>query len=215
MKKEESFLSRLSFKCFEKFIFFIVKVFCNPKVYFEKETEKGRPTLDGPTIILSNHINHLDGTVISYVFRKYSPHNMAAKDRFEQGGLMKWYLTKGKCIPIDRKTLSTDWLRAAVRTLSLDKENIAIYPEGRHGSNRQILPFHSGVTTIAAMTGCPIVMVYIDGPYKFGKRCRLIVSEPLHLDPMTEGMNADYIGGQTEKLHTKMEQLQASLLKRL
>lgn len=211
MEKKESFLSKVSFKCFEKTIYFLTGILFRPKVFFEKE-DRRKVELSEPTIIISNHIAHIDGTIVSYVFRKYRLHNLAAKDRFEQGGFMGWYLTKAKCIPIDRQTLSTDWVRTSVRTLTADKENIAIYPEGRHGHNREILPFHSGVTTIAAMTGCQMVMVCLDGPYNIIRRSRLIVSEPFRLEPSTEGLTADYIGDQTEKLREKMIGLQSRLL---
>lgn len=214
MEKKESLVSRILFVCFEKFMYFLVRFLYHPKVYFEDGVER-KIALDGPTIIVSNHISHVDGTVISYLFRRYRLHNLAAKDRFEQGGFVGWYLKKGRCIPIDRKTLSTDWVRISVRTLLVDKESIAIYPEGRHGQNREILPFHSGVSTIAAMTGSPLVMVCIDGPYRFGKRCRIMVSNPFHLDPASDGMTADYIGEQTERLHDRMLRLQASLISKL
>lgn len=214
MEEKESLISRSMFFCFEKFMYFLVRFLYHPKVSFEDGVER-EIKLDGPTVIVSNHISHVDGTVVSYLFRKYRPHNLAAKDRFEQGGFVGWYLTKAKCIPIDRKTLSTDWVRISVKTLTVDKQSIAIYPEGRHGHNREILPFHSGVTTIAAMTSCPLVMVYIDGPYRFGKRCRIMISNPFHLDPPTEGMTADYIGEQTEKLHEGMLRLQGELIAKL
>lgn len=210
---KENFLSRISFKCFEKFIFFLTKILFNPKVYTQDGKRAGKISLDLPTIIVSNHINHIDGTIISYIFRRYSPHNMAAKDRIEQGGFVTWYLTKAKCIPIDRQTLSTDWLRLAVKTLAVDKECVAIYPEGRHGKNREILPFHSGVTTIAAMSGAQLIMVYNDGPYKLFHRVKLIVSEPFTLEPASEGLTADYIAAQTDALRDRMLSLQSTLIK--
>lgn len=211
---KESFISKASFFCFEKFMYFLVWMLYHPKVRFEDGVDR-KIELAEPSIIVSNHISHVDGTVISYLFRKYRPHNLAAKDRFEQGGFMQWYLTKGKCIPIDRKTLSTDWVRTSVKTLKIDGESIAIYPEGRHGQNREILPFHSGVTTIAAMAGSPLVSVYIDGPYKLFRRCQIILSLPYHIDPATDGMTADYIAEQTEKIRNKTLELQKILVSQL
>lgn len=211
MKEKESKASKVFFVCFEKTIYFLVRTLFRPKVVFEDKTDT-EVFLSEPTIIVSNHIAHADGAVISWLFRKYRPHNLAAKDRFEQGGFMKWYLTMSKCIPIDRKTLSTDWVRISVQTLNVDRESIAIYPEGRHGHDREILPFHSGVTTIAAISGAPLIMVYNDGPYKLFHRCKLIVSPTFHLDPMTDGMTADYIADQTDKLREKMLGLQKKLV---
>lgn len=62
----------------------------------------------------------------------------------------------------------------------------------------------------------PSVMVYIDGPIKIlGSRARMIVSPQFHLDPPTEGMNAEYLMAQTQMLQEKMKGLMEELVKRL
>lgn len=201
-------------KIFCAIIAFLVHLVFHPKAYYmDKQKQKNRIT--EPTILVSNHINHLDGTIIGTIFRRDPIHHLAAKDRFENNKGMAWYLRHTGCIPIDRQNVDTKWVYQSVDILRNQKENICIYPEGRHGKNREILPFHSGITTIAAIAGVQIVMVYIDGPYNFFKRTRLIVSAPFRLDPPTEGMTADYIKAQTEKLHDRMIELQAELLKRI
>ena len=81
--------------------------------------------------------------------------------------------------------------------------------------NRTIsLTFAIG-SALAAIAGVQIVMVYIDGPYNFFKRTKLMVGTPFHLDPPTEGMTAEYIKAQTEKLHDSMVELQGEFLKRI
>ena len=42
-----------------------------------------------------------------------------------------------------------------------------------------------------------------------------MVGTPFHLDPPTEGMTAEYIKAQTEKLHDSMVELQGEFLKRI
>lgn len=183
----------------------------HPKVYYvDKSIQKNR--LTEPTILVSNHINHIDGTIIGTVFHKNIVHHLAAKDRFENKG-MGWYLRHNGCIPIDRQNLDTSWIYQSIDVLRNKKENICIYPEGRHGKNREILPFHSGVTTLAAMTRVPIVMIYNDGPYNFFKRTKIIVSTPIHLNPPTNGMTADYIKEETENLRNKMLELQKEFIR--
>lgn len=195
-------------------LFPAVKLVYNPKVYFENPSRKSI-RFDQPTVVVCNHIAHVDGTVVSYVFRHEKLRHLAAKDRFEQGGFVKWYLENSGCIPIDRKNISTEWVHASIRALRVDGDNIAIYPEGRHGKNREILPFHSGVTMIAALAQCPVVLLYNDGPYRFGKRCRMMVSEPFVLEPPTAGMTADYVQKQTDFLHARMLELQQEFLHRI
>jgi hypothetical protein len=55
------------------------------------------------------------------------------------------------------------------------------------------------------MSGAPLVMVYVDGPVRIGwKRARLMVSQPFHLDPPSQGLNSEYIQEQTRRLQLRM-----------
>lgn len=64
---------------------FLVKVLLRPKVYYV-EPPKQHQKLDEPSLLIINHTCHLDGPVVTTVFRKDRIHNLAAKDRFEQRG---------------------------------------------------------------------------------------------------------------------------------
>ncbi len=181
-----------------------------PDIHYENGSESDRIVLSEPTLVVSNHISHIDGTIISYVFRKNILRHLAAKDRCEQGGFFGWYLKKSGCIPIDRQAISTQWLHTSINVMKQDGHSIAIYPEGRHGENGQILPFHSGATMIAAFAGVPVVLTYIDGPYRWFRHVDIIASEPFKLPAPPNGLpTADYIAEQTEFLHTRMLELQA------
>ena len=193
---------------------FLVKVLLRPKVYYVKPP-KHPHRLDAPSLLIINHNCHLDGPVVTTVFRKDRIHNLAAKDRFEQRGF-GFFLRHTHCIPIDRQNADLSWIHESIKTIQQDKESVAIFPEGRHGEHRKQLPFHPGATMLAAVSQAPLVMVYIDGPIKiFGPRARLIVSPPFHLAPPTKGMNSDYINEQTEVLQQKMKDLMEELLKRI
>ena len=47
---------------------FLVKVLLRPKVYYV-EPPKRRGRLDSPSVLIINHTGHLDGPVVSTVFR--------------------------------------------------------------------------------------------------------------------------------------------------
>ena len=193
---------------------FLVKVLLRPKVYYV-EPPKHLHKLDDPSLLIINHTCHLDGPVVTTVFRKDRIHNLAAKDRFEQRGF-GFFLRHTHCIPIDRQNADLSWVHESIKTIQQDKESVAIFPEGRHGEHRNQLPFHPGAAMLAALSQAPLVMVYIDGPIKIlGPRARLIVSPPFHLGPPTNGMNSDYINEQTEALQQKMKELMEELVKRI
>ena len=193
---------------------FLVKTLLRPKVYYV-EPPKRRRKLDSPSLLIINHTSHLDGPIVTTIFRKDRIHNLAAKDRFEQRGF-GFFLRNTRCIPIDRQNAELSWIHESIKIIQQDKECVAIFPEGRHGEHRKQLPFHPGAAMLATVSQAPLVMVYIDGPVKiFGPRARLIVSPEFHLAPPTQGMNSDYINEQTEVLQQKMKDLMEELIKRL
>ena len=190
----------------------LVRLLLRPKPYF-LEKEKQADKLHEPSILVVNHTSHLDGPVVNTVFRKDRIHNLAAKDRFEQPGF-GFFLRHTRCIPIDRQNPDLSWIHESLRVLHEEKENVAIFPEGAHGSHRKQLPFHSGVIMLAALANVPIVMVYIDGPHKIlRKRSKLIIAPPYRLPSPTEGINSEYIKDMTEILQNRMTDLMNEFIK--
>ena len=183
----------------------LVRLLLRPKVYYLDPSRKDE-ILAEPSIIVCNHTGHLDGPVINTALYKHKIHTLAAKDRFEQRGF-GFFLRHTGCIPIDRQNPDTSWIRESLKILRVDKENIAIYPEGRHGEHRKQLPFHSGVTMLTALAQVPIVLIYQDGPVRFFHRNKLIIAPPFRLTPPEKGISADYVEEQTALLQQKMKDL--------
>ena len=191
----------------------LVRLLLRPKPYFLEE-EKQADKLKEPSILVINHTSHLDGPIVNTVFRKDRIHNLAAKDRFEQRGF-GFFLRHTRCIPIDRQNPDLSWIHESLRVLHEEKENVAIFPEGAHGTHRKQLPFHSGVVMLAALANVPIVMIYIDGPHKIlRKRSKLIIAPPYRLDPPVEGLNSEYVEHQTQILQKRMSQLMEEFIRR-
>ena len=191
----------------------LVRLLLRPKPYF-LDVEKQADKLNEPSILVINHTSHLDGPIVNTVFRKDRIHNLAAKDRFEQRGF-GFFLRHTRCIPIDRQNPDLSWIHESLRVLHEEKENVAIFPEGAHGTHRKQLPFHSGVVMLAALANVPIVMVYIDGPHKIlRKRSKLIIAPPYRLDPPVEGLNSEYVEHQTQILQKRMSQLMEEFIRR-
>ena len=190
----------------------LVRLLLRPKPYF-LDQEKQADKLHEPSILVVNHTSHLDGPVVNTVFRKDRIHNLAAKDRFEQPGF-GFFLRHTRCIPIDRQNPDLSWIHESLRVLHEEKESVAIFPEGAHGTHRKQLPFHSGVVMLAALANVPIVMVYIDGPHKIlRKRSKLIIAPSYRLPSPTEGINSEYIKDMTEILQNRMTDLMNEFIK--
>lgn len=203
--KESSSVDIMSFDRFlEAVIRGLVKVIYNPKVYFDDGTA-GEPRIEGPAIIVCNHTSHLDGPIVNSMLKGPAIRTLAAKDRFEQKGF-GFFLRHTGCIPIDRQNADTSWIHESMNVLG-HKGVIAIYPEGRHGTHRCQLPFHSGVSMLAVMARVPIVMIYIDGPHKAFHRSGMIISKPFTIDVPDSGLSVDYIESQTKMLEERMREL--------
>ena len=182
----------------------LVKVLYYPKVYFEDGARK-EPRIEGPAILVCNHTSHLDGPIVNTTLKGPRIRPLAAKDRFEQKGF-GFFLRHTGCIPIDRQHADTSWIHESMKVLS-EGGCVSIYPEGRHGTHRQQLPFHSGVSMLAVMARVPVVMVYIDGPHKMFHRTGLMIGEPFTIEVPATGLSADYVDAQTRLLEEKMRDL--------
>mgnify|MGYP002624851088 CR=1 FL=1 len=191
----------------------LVHLLLRPKVYYQDLCAE-KDILCEPSIVICNHTGHLDGPLVTTVLRKKAViHNLAAKDRFEQRGF-GFFLRHTGCIPIDRQKADSGWIHDSIRVLKLEHESVAIFPEGRHGSYRAPLPFQPGAAMLAAISGVPLVMVYVDGPVKiFGKRAKLIISRPFRLNSPPQGLNAEYIKEQTKDLQLRMSVLMQDFIR--
>ena len=192
----------------------LVHLLLRPKVWYEDPTRE-KEVLSEPSLVICNHTGHLDGPLVTTVLRKKGAiHNLAAKDRFEQRGF-GFFLRLSGCIPIDRQKVDSSWIHDSIKVLKEDKECVAIFPEGRHGSYREQLPFQPGAALLASMAGVPIVMVYVDGPVRIlGKRARLMVSAPFRLEQPIQGLNSEYIMAQTQMLQNRMKLLMEEFIRR-
>lgn len=184
----------------------LAKVLYNPKVYFEDGVQR-TPHVDGPAIIVCNHTSHLDGPIVNSTLKGTQIRPLAAKDRFEQKGF-GFFLRHTACIPIDRQNADTSWIHESMKVLA-NKGIVEIFPEGRHGTHRNQLPFHSGVSMLAVMARVPIVMIYIDGPHRMFHRTGMIIGKPFMIEVPSSGLSSDFVDGQTRMLEEKMRELMA------
>ena len=112
---------------------------------------------DGPYIFVGNHLGDLDVAYVASALNK-PVHFLAKKELFEKG-LMKWFVNKCQCIPVNRDGTDYKAIMQAMKYLK-NGESIAIYPEGKRNFTDEImLPFKSGAAAISIKTKTPIVPV--------------------------------------------------------
>ncbi|WP_347707725.1 lysophospholipid acyltransferase family protein [Clostridium sp. 1001271B_151109_B4] len=126
---------------------------------------KGRENIpDEPCLFVGNHTSILDIPVIFYSINK--PVGFIAKKEVLKIPILSYWLSKGKCIALDRQNP-----RDAVRMISEGVENLKegysmmIFPEGTRSLDGKTLPFKKGSMKLATKAKVPILPVTIDASF--------------------------------------------------
>lgn len=135
------------------------------------------PFDNGPYIFVGNHFSLCD-VVFGAIAINKPVHFIAKKELFEKG-LMKKFVLKCQCIPVNRDGTDVKAVMQAMRYLK-GGESVVIYPEGtRNKSNEIFLPFKGGAATISIKTKTPIVPFVQVKKVKFLRRAHVIYGEPI------------------------------------
>jgi len=115
---------------------------------------------DGPLLLASNHSSLLDPPLIGSVLPRELDY-MAKTGLFSIpgfGGLIR----KLNAHPVDRTGSDSAALRLALRLLG-DGRALLVFPEGTRGAEGRLGPAHAGAGMLAALSGAPVLPVYIQG----------------------------------------------------
>ena len=126
---------------------------------------EGRENIPDKTcLFVGNHTSILDIPVIFYSLNK--PVGFIAKKEVLKIPILSYWLSKGKCIALDRQNP-----RDAVRMISEGVKNLKegysmmIFPEGTRSLDGKTLPFKKGSMKLATKAKVPIVPVTIDASF--------------------------------------------------
>lgn len=154
-------------------------IYFRPKVYYESERAR-REGVKGACIVMSNHTSLLDFPLYLTVFFGRSIRFLMAEVLFNKGKFFSWFLYKIGGIRVDRDTLDFSFIGESLEIL--DKGGaVGIFPESRLPVNGKPFPFKPSVVYMALRTDAPIVPVYTDGHYGFGKRAHVVVGERINI----------------------------------
>lgn len=135
------------------------------------------PFDDRPYIFVGNHLSYCDVVAVAIATNK-PVHFIAKKQLFEKG-LMKKFVNKCQCIPVNRDGTDVKAIMQAMKYLK-GGESIVIFPEGtRNKSNEIFLPFKSGAAAISIKTKTPIVPVVQVKKIKAFRRAHIFYGEPI------------------------------------
>ena len=115
---------------------------------------------EGRLLLASNHLSVLDPALIGAVIPRELDY-MAKTELFRIpgfGGLIR----RLNAHPVDRTGSDSAALRLALRLLG-DGRAVLVFPEGTRGSEGQLRPARPGAGMLAALSGAPVVPVYVQG----------------------------------------------------
>jgi 1-acyl-sn-glycerol-3-phosphate acyltransferase len=123
--------------------------------------------LQGPYIIVTNHINFLEVPLL-YTFFYPRPLIGLVKVETWKNPLIGGLASLWKAIPLDREKPDFSALRRSLAVLAEGKF-LAIAPEGTRSGNGKLQPGQSGVVYLALKSGLPIIPVVHHGGEKYWK----------------------------------------------
>lgn len=131
---------------------------------------------EGAVIIAPNHKSYFDPPLVGVAIKKRVVHYMAKEELF-RNPFFGWILRQFGTFPVKRGSVDRTAVRQAVKELK-NGNALGIFPEGTRIKRSGLGRFHSGMASLALMTGTPVIPVAIVGstdmPYKKGPLAVLI-----------------------------------------
>lgn len=137
---------------------------------------RGNVPQTGAIIVAPNHKSYWDPPVIGVAFNTRIIHYMAKEELFKNP-LFGWLIRQFGTFPVKRGAVDRTAIRQAVRELKSGNP-LGIFPEGTRIRKEGLGRFHSGMASLALMTGTPVIPVAVIGskdlPHKKGPLAVLI-----------------------------------------
>ncbi len=156
-------------------------------LFFPKIIGKKNTNIKGKAIIIANHISLWDPIFISVVFKRQI--FWMGKIELFKSVPARIFFHIVKAFPVRRGEGDLPAIRHAFKLLR-DGKLFGIFPEGKRVKTGELGRFEPGTAMIALKNDAPIIPLYIKGKYKFFRRMKLIIGEPIRL--------ADYVGSKTD-----------------
>ena len=130
--------------------------------------------------IISNHKSYWDPPMIGVAFKTRIVHFMAKEELFKNP-VFGWVIRQLGTFPVRRGVTDRAAIRQAVKVLK-DGYPLGIFPEGTRIRREGLGKFHSGMASLALMTGTPILPVAIVGSMhmpKWSAHPAVLIGKPI------------------------------------
>lgn len=160
----------------------------------------------GAIIIAPNHKSYWDPPVIGTAVNNRVIHYMAKEELFKNP-IFGWLIRQFGTFPVKRGTVDRQAVRQAVRELKTGNP-LGIFPEGTRIKREGLGRFHSGMASLALMTGTPVVPVAVLGTMDLPKKngpLAVLIGKPIEVkkerptDEKVAELN-DIVKGEIQKM---------------
>lgn len=138
------------------YLFLRTYVWLGLHVYFRNIIVKGNKNIpEGPVIFAANHQNAFLDALLIVCFNRHTTHFLSRADIFKKP-IIRWVLSTLNMFPVYR--IRDGWKSLAenrstfdyCHALFLRNAAVVIFPEGNHGSRRNLRPLSKGFTRMAS-----------------------------------------------------------------
>jgi hypothetical protein len=160
----------------------------------------------GAVIVAPNHKSNFDPPIVGVAIKNRLVHYMAKAELFKNP-MFGWVLRKMGAFPVKRGTVDRIAIKQAVRELK-NGHVLGIFPEGTRIKKDDLGRFHSGMASLALMTGVPIVPVAVLGTRTLPKKKETIViliGEPVVVEK--QKVNDDKVAELNDRVKQEIEKL--------
>ncbi len=167
----------------------------------------------GPMIIVTNHINVLEGPLI-YLFMRPRDTIAMAKQELWNHGFTKTIMNWWECIPINRGMLDREAMNSCFGILDEGKF-LCIAPEGTRSPDGQLIQGKAGSGFIAAKKRVPILPIANCGMESYTKNLKRLrrtnvtikVGKPFEIDLDKKRLTPDERQGITDEMMIRLAKL--------
>ena len=141
-------------------------------------------SLDGPYILISNHLSGLDPVCVAHAVKKEEIAFLAKKELM-QGRFAGSFLRAVHAIPVDRHNFDIAAMRACTQALR-EGRALGIFPEGTRYKKGNMEELEGGVALLALRNNVPVVPMYIHGKLRPFHRVHCYAGAPIPMDDLRE-----------------------------
>lgn len=168
--------------------------------------------VQGPLLVISNHINLADPPLIAISLRRITI--IMAKEELFHSRFLGYFVSRFGSFPVHRGQMDREALRQADQVLARGWA-LVMFPEGTRSPEAKLQPAFPGVALLAIRSGAPILPVGISGSENIKgaiwwlRRPRITVNigTPFHLPPINGRVSREELIRHTDLMMRRIAEL--------